>query len=337
MGASAGDRRLLMWGFQSTVDYRARLAPAEFEALGFEPPLVDAEVFVSRQEFSHLLQRVLARGHQVAVVPGGSPLLSALAAQEWLLRNGRGSRAGVRFVGGMAAALPLLIEPRLREVIEHATSHGEIVGTLALEHREASAKVMLTVPDGRWLDESLGSIAVAGVRAAIESLRPERAAVGIGGLNKAHPAVLKHTVRAIRDLPCPTLVLMSGDSFRPGVPVPGGRDYWEALFEAVGQAHIFSVNDQENRDLEREWGTGWAGRLSTLGMPIVVIHSPHGVSCRAGDEARARFPDLVDAIDEARREASAHAGVALTGLGARFDGVLGAIALERWRVAGVRS
>lgn len=144
--------KLLVWGFESTIDYRFRLTPTDFQRLGLEAPAQDREEFISQEEFAALLARLQAMGYAPSSAPGGSPFISALAAQEWLTAGGRKDTSAF-FIGAVPQAARDLLPPHQAPVIAHARLSVGATGTLSLENPEGRAKLMLAVPEGRFLDD----------------------------------------------------------------------------------------------------------------------------------------------------------------------------------------
>ncbi len=324
------DRTLILWGFQGTVDYRAQLGEAEFRKLGFEAPSEDAEVFVSKDDLLKLVDVVEGMGVQVSRAPGGSPLMSALSVASWC-ETTQSVDTVVRFVGALPAALAALVPEQRRQVLSFAEIGKEICGTLSLEYAPASAKLMLAVPDGRWLDEKLACSALVGMRKAIEEVRPDRVLLGFGGLNKSRPAVADELVDAFRASVGRSLVFVSGNSFKKA-PAGAEASFWPDLYRVFGDADAVSLSREEYSQLSQRWGEDWTrGLFEHYRTSMIAVHSPENVTLVAGGRLSEHLGRPEDLLAQARGRASEYAARALTGLGARFDGVLSALIARAWR------
>jgi hypothetical protein len=321
--------RLLLWGFQGTIDYRASLSEAEFEGLGLTAPAEDHEVFITQVQLASYVEKLKDLGCQVVQAPGGGPLLSALAADAWSTAQDRGLIA--RFVGakprGLAASLP----EHGAAVCAYAEVDPRIGGTLALEFRPASSKLMLAVPSGRWLDSELAQIGRRTLWAAIEAEHPELLGLGIGGLNKANPAFAAEIIQLVRRRLRVSVVFVTGSSFARELMQERPRSFWSDLQRVFALANVISVSEAEYQQLSRAWGDDWTSRLlEGEAAEFVVIHSPHEVRVLRSCTAAAHLLDADAIIHAAQLAASRHAAKALTGAGAHFDGTLSAMALDAW-------
>jgi hypothetical protein len=317
---------LLFWGFQGTIDHRANLTAGQFEALGMTPPAEDQERFIAKPELSALLDELTRLDISTSKSPGGSPLMSALAADAWLRQQGAEARA--RFVGARPQGLSQLVPETSSGVFELAEADPRIGGTLALEYRPASAKIMLSVPDGRWLDDGLANRGIGMVRHGLGEMKPSRVAIGIGGLNKASPHAVMRIIREMRQLQPQALVLATGSSFRSDVTDARPADFWPALLEVFASVDVISLSRAEKVQLSEVWGADWIDRLLAAGrLKLAVTHSSKWVDHQAGEAASRIFENPAAIVDTAAQEASRYASRALTGLGARFDGVLSAALL----------
>ncbi len=326
--ASMSVENLILWGFQGTIDYRAQLGAGDFQKLGIEAPGEDTETFVSKSQLAELIESVEGLSIEVARTAGGSPLMSALAAASWFeATDAPGSVS--RFVGAVPEDLTELVPEHRRPVLEFATPSSSIAGTLSLEHAPTSAKHMFAVPDGRCLDEPLACSALAGIRRAIDELNPERVLLGFGGLNKAFPAVASELVLTFRKSVPKALVVVSGNSFKR---VPRGNyTFWPDLYQAFAEADIVSLSREEHGQLAGRWGDDWTDRLFDSHRPaMVAVHSPFEVEILASRNLAALLPDAEVLVKTAQARASEYAARALTGLGARFDGVLSALVANSW-------
>jgi hypothetical protein len=320
---------LLFWGFEGTIDHRISLDDAGFHELDLEPPQEDQERFVTRAELSALLERLRQTGHAPSSAPGGSPLISAVTASNWL--RGQGSPAAVRFVGARPRGLSGYVKRGSRGLLSLAPVNPAIGGTLALEYRPASSKLMLSVPDGRWLDEALADRSVAAICDAVFALKPGVVGVGIGGLNKADLSAVQRLIEDVRRLPVPALIFASGSSFRRDVTGERPPDFWDRLRDVFGAVDVVSLSSTEQRQLDSHWGDGWLDHmLEETALKLAVRHSSGDANARLSSRAQAAIDDPTAVLAVARAEATRFAAQALTGLGARFDGVVSAGLLMRW-------
>jgi hypothetical protein len=256
--------------------------------------------------------------------------MSALMAQGWL--TARDTDVCSYFVGARPEGLESLIGPRQRETVRFAAIDPRIGGTLALEHRPASAKLMLAVPEGRFLDEALAERARKSTWDVVGELRPSVALLGVGGLNKAKPALACSLVRLMRRRVRNCVIFAAGSSFAREATASRPPAFWSDLNQLFAAADVVSVSRSERQQLAAVWGDDWPNDLVTKGSTrLVVMHSAHDVVlCRA--PLLADCLDGLDGIvDAAQQEASRHAAASLTGSGARFDGVLSAGILANWR------
>ena len=320
---------LLFWGFEGTIDHRISLDDAGFRELDLEPPQEDQERFVTRAELNALLERLRQTGHAPSSAPGGSPLISAVTASNWL--RGQGAPATVRFVGARPQGLSGYVKGGSRGLLSLAPVNPAIGGTLALEYRPSSSKLMLSVPDGRWLDEDLASRSVAAICDAVFVLKPGIVGVGIGGLNKADLGAVLHIIENVRRLPVPVLIFASGSSFRRDVTGARPPNFWDRLRDVFAAVDVVSLSATEQRQLNAHWGESWLERmLEGTALKLAVRHSSGDAACRLSSRAHAVIDDPNDVLPLARAEATRFAVRALTGLGARFDGVVSAALLLRW-------
>ncbi len=320
------NRPLLLWGFQGTIDYRAELSAGQFGALGMTPPAEDQERFVSKQEVAALVDELTRRGIETSKRPGGSPLMSALAAGAWLREQG--ADAASRFIGARPPGLSALVDAEATEALELAEPDPRIGGTLSLEYRPASAKIMLSVPDGRWLDDGLANRGITLLRYGVCELKAGPLVIGIGGLNKATPHAVMRVIREVRQMAPAALVMATGSSFRSDVVSDRPEDFWPALHEVFANVDVISLSRAEKVQLTQAWGEDWLDTLLDGGrLKLAVTHSSKWVEHEASESARRWFDDPAGIVERAAQEASRYAVQALTGLGARFDGVLSAALL----------
>jgi hypothetical protein len=320
---------LLLWGFQGTIDYRCSIDAGIFHRLFLPVPQEDEERFITRTELEETVRSLERFGVEVLRTPGGSPLVSALAAASW--HESRDDPTIVpRFVGAIPQDLPALVPEHRRPVLGHATASAAIAGTLALEHEPTSAKLMLSVPDGRWLDEALACVAMNGIKQSLIELQPRRALLGFGGLNKSTPSIAGELVRQVRSLVDDCIIFVSGNSFRKTpASVP---DYWSDLYQVLGSADVISVSREEWGQLSDRWGSHWAQDLfAGHRTRFVYMHWPEGSSVLAAPGSKAVLADPAHLCQVASARATEYAARALTGLGARFDGVLSALVRQSWR------
>jgi hypothetical protein len=324
-------RRGLFWGCQGTVDYRVPLDEIGFAALGFEAPAEDLELFVTGSEFRELLEQARAvAAAPVAEAPGGSPLVSALASRRWLSRREEVS-ANAWFVGAFPATLTPLLDDQGREAVRFAFANPAICGTLALEYQPASAKLMLAVPDGRWLGEELAQVSLQAFRDCLVETRPGRVGFGVGGLNKADPEVVVDLVAQARAAAPDCLVFATTSSFAKELVAGRPASYWQGLRAVLAAADVISMSAEEEGQLAQVWDAGWVEELLARGPKLAVVHSAHGISVRPSSRLAPFLTDPAAAVEAAHAEATRYAARALTGLGARFDGVLSAAVLTAWR------
>ena len=325
----AESQPVLFWGFQGTLDHRANLTQDQFDELRLETPQEDQERFVSTRELNAALEQMQRLGIAYATAPGGSPLISALTADAWY--RSHGAKAASRFVGARPAGLGGYVDSASTDILSLSVANPVIGGTLALEYRPHNSKLMLSVPDGRWLDDALATSSLDAIFRGVLSLRPKRIGVGIGGLNKASLPAVQRLVREIRQLPVPALIFATGSSFRKDIGTDRPADFWDSLLDVLCSVDVISVSSAEHRQLDAIYGDGWRDRALRAGrLKFLVRHSSKDALIVEGDGADA-FLEPADAmLDMARAEASRHASEALTGLGARFDGVLSAAMLLNW-------
>jgi hypothetical protein len=320
---------LLFWGFEGTIDHRISLDEAGFRELGMGPPQEDRERFITRAELSGLLERLRQAGHGPSSVPGGSPLISAVTASNWLREQD--APAAVRFVGTRPPGLSGYVQSGSSELLSLALVNPAIGGTLALEYRPASSKLMLSVPDGRWLDEALADRSVAAICEAVLALKPGTVGLGIGGLNKADLGAVLRIIENVRRLPVPTVIFASGSSFRRDVTGTRPPGFWDRLREVFAAADIVSLSATEQRQLDAHWGEDWLDRmLEETTLKLAVRHSSGDATFRLASRAQGAVDNPQEVLVVARAEATRFAAQALTGLGARFDGVVSAALLLRW-------
>jgi hypothetical protein len=323
---------VLFWGFQGTLDHRAGLSEDQFHTLQIAPPVEDQERFVSKQEMIATLDQLQRLGVSISTAPGGSPLVSTLTADAWY--RGRGANAVSRFVGARPGGLSGYVDSDSRDALSLAETNPVIGGTLALEYRPTNSKLMLSVPDGRWLDDGLADRSLDAIAGGLLSLRPKRIGVGIGGLNKASlPAVLR-IIREVRQLPVPAVIFATGSSFRGDVGTERPAGFWDRLNEVLGSVDVVSLSSAEHRQLDSIWGDGWAERLQANGLlKLLVRHSSQDAVLSQTKTAHLCLEDADSILKTARAEATRYARQALTGLGARFDGILSAAVLLNWKGA----
>jgi hypothetical protein len=125
------------------------------------------------------------------------------------------------------------------------------------------------------------------------------------------------------------VVFVSGNSFKREPP---GQTFWPDLYQVLGQADVLSLSREEWGQLSDRWGTEWANRLfESHRTAMVAMHSPSGAELVGAPRLAARLDEPEALLRLARARASEYAARALTGLGARFDGVLSVLIASRWR------
>jgi hypothetical protein len=322
-------RPVLFWGFQGTLDHRASLTADQFHALQLEPPQEDQERFISKRELVEALEQIQRLSIPHATAPGGSPLISALTAGDWY--RGAGAEAVARFIGARPDGLRSYVDGVSQDTLQLSESNPVIGGTLALEYRPANSKIMLSVPDGRWLDDGLAARALDAIGGGVLSLRPKRIGVGIGGLNKASLHAVQQLIQEIRRLPVPAVIFATGSSFRKDIGTERPVDYWDQLLEIFSSVDVVSVSSAEYRQLEAVYDEDWGLKALDGGTLKFLIRHSSGDALTYRSEIASAYLESIEAIVEtARAEASQHAQQALTGLGARLDGVLSAAVLLNW-------
>ena len=138
-------------------------------------------------------------------------------------------------------------------------------------------------------------------------------------------------MRTCEGCPVPTVVFASGSSFRQDVAEQRPADFWERLKEVLGSVDVLSLNSAEQRQLNAIWGENWVEQLlDETTLKLAVRHSSKDAVFKLSSRAGAVLEDPQRMLEIARAEASRHAAEALTGLGARFDGVLSAAILRQW-------
>ncbi len=314
--------KLLVWGFESTIDYRFRLTATDFQPLGLAAPAQDREEFISQEEFAALLARLQSMDYTPSPAPGGSPFISALAAQEWLLAGGHKDAAAF-FIGALPQAARDLLPPHLTPVIAHARLTPGATGTLSLENTQARAKVMLAVPEGRFLDGAAATASCLSLDSLVGETAPDYLLLGAGGLNKADPCSLARVLAHAGAIPCRQGLFLSGNSFQRLISDSGNAERWRQLYEIMISANILSVSQEEHDQIVSVRGDGWVAESQAA----VVCHSPDSARLCNDRPGLGQRAHIEAAISVARAQASAYAGQALTGLGARFDGVLSAALL----------
>lgn len=322
------EESLLFWGFQGTVDYRVQLQPVDFEPLGVAFPAEDREEFVTRERLDELLARLRADAREIRWNTGGSPLISALTAAHWAVETHVPVRS--YFLGNVPARLMDDLPDAALPVVRYARHADEVAGTLSLEHLAASKKVMLAVPDGRWLDESLASVGLVGLQKALTASPGARFALGIGGLNKATLPVVARLMAEVRALPGLAFLYVAGGSFRPAPAA--APEFWASLRDVLALADVVSVNREEYYQLAAAYGDDWTEQLFASGYTQAVIrHSRHEAGAWAAPTASpCVLPAVAAMMGSAAHAAAAHAGRSATGLGARFDAVVSAQMLAAW-------
>jgi hypothetical protein len=322
------NRTLMLWGFQGTVDYIVSLDADGFARIGLKPPAGDAELFVSHREISQLRDALEEMGFKAACSPGGSPLVSALAAASWAAGH-KDSGTTSCFVGRAPLGLMDLIPDDIVPVLRYAELAEQVYPTLALEYRAASAKLMFSTSEGRWLDESLACAALAGIQRAVEEHPGYSVALGFGGLNKSRPAVAGELIRTLRKSVPRLLLFVSGNSFARAPD--RALSFWPDLYRVLADADVVSLSREELAQLSAQWGENWARDIAALrGVRAVVVHWPGGAEVVASSLTVEGQAELEVLNLRAGKTATAYAELALTGLGARFDGVLSALIAEAW-------
>jgi hypothetical protein len=320
---------VLFWGFQGTLDYRASLTEDQFHALQLEAPQEDQERFVSKRELEAALEQMRRLSIAYATAPGGSPLISALTATAWY--RATGAAAASRFVGAWPASFSSYVDEDARGTLSLAESNPVIGGTLALEYWTTNSKLMLSVPDGRWLDDGLATRSLDSIFSSVLSLRPKRIGVGIGGLNKASLPAVQRLVGEIRQLPIPAVVFATGSSFRTDIGAERPPDFWDRLLDVLCSVDVISLSSAEDRQLEAIYGERWVEMALRAGrLKFMIRHSSQAAVVLRGEGAEGCLESAEAILETARAEATRYARQALTGLGARFDGVLSAAMLLNW-------
>jgi hypothetical protein len=317
---------VLFWGFQGTLDYRATLTEAQFHNLQIEAPTEDLERFVSKRDLNSTLEQLQRLGVPTSTAPGGSPLISALTAAAWF--SDQKADAVARFVGSRPGGLSGYVESTSRDVLSLAESNPVIGGTISLEYRPASTKLVLAVAEGRWLDDALADRCIDAISSGVLSLRPRRIGVGVGGLNKASLSAMQRLIKAVRELPVPAVIFATGSSFHHDIGTERPAGFWDRLLEIFATVDVISLSATEQRQLDLKWAEGWLDRLLREGdLKLAVKHSSGNAELRSAASATGWLAEPQKILAVARREATRFAGQSLTGLGARFDGVLSAAVL----------
>lgn len=332
-------QKLMLWGFQGTVDYRFQLQPEEFMRLGYDAPAADLEVFVSPGELAQVMSSLAVGMSRPGGALGGSPLISAVRAQEWISKLGMSASMRSCFVGVLPVEAGRLLPPSVRGVVEFAEFSNEIRGTICLENIAHSTKLMLSVPRGRWLNQELLAVGINGIRRALLHMNGAPAALGIGGINKADPPVLIELIEFVRKITGLSFVFLSGSSFKPALDGQQGDDYWPVLFKALSLADALSLSEEEFGQLQSRWGEGWPEEMLRSGrLRLIICHAPTGVFVRSAPGCEACLPEVEDMLEAARGYVAAVSAEAVTGRGACFDGVISAHALmgRNARPQGVR-
>jgi hypothetical protein len=94
---------------------------------------------------------------------------------------------------------------------------------------------------------------------------------------------------------------------------------------------VITLSSAEHRQLDAVYGEDWAtNALGGCGLKFLVRHSSRDALVSRARGADMYLESVEELIAAAREQATRYASQALTGLGARFDGVLTAAMLRRW-------
>jgi hypothetical protein len=127
------------------------------------------------------------------------------------------------------------------------------------------------------------------------------------------------------------VVFATGSSFRKDIGTKRPAGFWDRLLDILCSVDVISLSSAEHRQLDAIYGDGWRDRALHAGtLKFLVAHSSKDATIFRAVGADALLESADAMLEIARAEATRHASRALTGLGARFDGVLSAAMLLSW-------
>ncbi len=240
---------LVAWGWESTIDHRIRVSGDEWDALDIPAGDFDTETRVSPREFERLKERVEGQlGRPAATKPGGSPLLSAIAARELGLWNSKLPLPESRFWGIYPPEVGELLNQRgMADVaLEYGSEQPSIRGSLCIEAPSLSVKRMYAVFQGRQLTASVLGALNASLSRLLADAQGKGIVLGLGGLNKSSPARLRHLVERFRsESVAPRIVFIATNSFA-GALLSDDRDaLMQGYLDLLREADVVSLSAEE--------------------------------------------------------------------------------------------
>lgn len=209
---------VVVWGWESTVDYRFSLSASELTSLGLSLGDSDDESEVSQVFFSRVVNSIQHKLGRAAITgPGGSPLLSALAANQLRSWNPQLPIPEPIFWGIYPPFVRVLAhEADWSHLLRYAIVEPRVVGSLCLECHDRSARQVLSVFEGRVLNRQVSRKLARTLSRILTDYGDSCIALGIGGVNKSAPQELKAQISHFRSSATRAhIVFITTNSFSP--------------------------------------------------------------------------------------------------------------------------
>ena len=288
-------RWVVAWGWESTIDYRYRVTELDGGAASLEPTSRDDETSITPEVFHTLKQQLeTSLGQQATGQPGGSPLLSALTIDELGHWNPELALPAARFWGIYPPALESMMDSRQPGLLSsYGTARPSIQGSLCIEDQLRSIKRMYSVSQGRRLDPEVEQQLVQTLDRLAQSTRGQGVVLGLGGLNKARPSLLKSLIDRFtyhnRDS---RIVYVATNSFSEVLATPDGAKLLPEYLDLLRAADVVSLSAEEVAQLGSWLGltaaeAGLYPLLEALDLPgLAVCHHRSGAALQLGRQLR---------------------------------------------------
>jgi hypothetical protein len=283
---------VIVWGWESTVDYRFSLSSSELASTGLLHYDSDGESGVSQAFFSRVVNSIQHKlGRAAMQGPGGSPLLSALAVNQLRGWNTQLVIPEPIFWGICPPLMRVLAqEADWSHLLRYAIIEPRIVGSLCLEYHDRSVRQVLSVFEGRVLNRQVSRKLARTLSRILTDYEDRCVVLGIGGVNKSAPQELKAQISLFRSSATRAhIVFITTNSFSPILRLKKRDMLMEDYFDLLRLADVVSMSAEELCQLAR-WSGLSCGReslyplLRGLKLPgLAICHHRYGSAISTGN------------------------------------------------------
>jgi hypothetical protein len=286
------------WGWESTIDHRYYLTADEWTRSASTQARSDSETTIEPSEMDALRESLeKSLGRKSIDTPGGSPLISVLSLNEFRGLHPHLSIPRPLFWGLFSPSInPLVADQSASKLLEFATAHTGIKGTICIENPAASVKTMYSVFTGRRMDGWAFHQLQSSIARMTTELAGTRIVLGVGGLNKSKPEYLASLVSQFRgSVRNPCVVFVATNSFAPIMASPGSDALMRRYVELLRSADVVSFSSDEVMQVASWLGVDGAAMgvhpvLERLDLPgLAVCHGRSGCVFRCGAKAVEMF------------------------------------------------